>query len=61
MTSDRPYRQALPADHAFDELERFAGTQFDPELVEVALDASAQLDAARLELAKKKTGDYFVN
>lgn len=34
MTSDRPYRRALPAEVAFSELRRCAGTQFDPEVVE---------------------------
>ncbi len=35
MTSDRPYRKALPRDHAISELERGAGTQFDPNVVTV--------------------------
>jgi len=30
MTSDRPYRRALPTRHAAQELLRGAGTQFDP-------------------------------
>jgi diguanylate cyclase (GGDEF)-like protein len=34
MTSDRPYRQALPADAALDELRLYAGTQFDDTIVE---------------------------
>ncbi|MGE5405231.1 MAG: PAS domain S-box protein [Candidatus Saccharibacteria bacterium] len=34
MTSDRPYRQAMPIDDAVKELKRCAGTQFDPYLVE---------------------------
>lgn len=33
MTSTRPYRKGLPYDVAFAELEEFAGSQFDPELV----------------------------
>lgn len=33
MTSSRPYREGLSYKIAFDELERFAGTQFDPDLV----------------------------
>ena len=32
MTSDRPYRAALPADHAAAEVDRCAGTQFDPDV-----------------------------
>jgi response regulator RpfG family c-di-GMP phosphodiesterase len=33
MTSDRPYRKALPQSVAQDELKTFAGVQFDPVLV----------------------------
>ncbi len=35
MTSDRPYRQAIGADDACRELERCAGAQFDPRVVEL--------------------------
>jgi two-component system, cell cycle response regulator len=35
MTSDRPYRSALPLDAALEELRRGAGTQFDPTVVRV--------------------------
>ncbi|MBC8290463.1 MAG: diguanylate cyclase [Planctomycetes bacterium] len=34
MTTDRPYREALPIDEAFLELRQNAGTQFDPSLVD---------------------------
>ncbi|MBX3071724.1 MAG: HD domain-containing protein [Thermomicrobiales bacterium] len=33
MTSDRPYRAAMPASEAIAELERGAGVQFDPSIV----------------------------
>jgi len=33
MTTDRPYRKALAARTAMDELLRVAGTQLDPEMV----------------------------
>ena len=39
MTSDRPYRQALPPQRAIAELEKGAGTQFDPEVVAVFVEA----------------------
>jgi HD-GYP domain-containing protein (c-di-GMP phosphodiesterase class II) len=35
MTADRPYRAALSVEQAVAELERMAGTQFDPEIVRV--------------------------
>jgi response regulator RpfG family c-di-GMP phosphodiesterase len=39
MTSDRPYRAALPFSAVLAELERCAGTQFDPEIVKIFLAA----------------------
>ncbi len=33
MTSDRPYRCAMEVERAAAEIERGAGTQFDPEVV----------------------------
>jgi HD-GYP domain-containing protein (c-di-GMP phosphodiesterase class II) len=39
MTSDRAYRAAVPADHALEEIERCAGSQFDPEVAVAFLDA----------------------
>jgi ribonuclease P protein subunit RPR2 len=35
MTSDRPYREALAVERALGEIKLGAGTQFDPEMVEV--------------------------
>jgi putative nucleotidyltransferase with HDIG domain len=37
MTSDRPYRRALPCEAAFEEIQKEAGRQFDPEVVRVFL------------------------
>jgi putative nucleotidyltransferase with HDIG domain len=37
MTSNRPYRQALPIEVAMMEIRRCAGTQFDPRLADVFL------------------------
>ncbi|HKP90154.1 MAG TPA: diguanylate cyclase, partial [Thermoleophilaceae bacterium] len=37
MTSDRPYRAAMPDAEARRELRRFAGTQFDPAIVDALL------------------------
>ncbi|HEU5361726.1 MAG TPA: HD-GYP domain-containing protein [Gaiellaceae bacterium] len=38
MTTDRPYRLALPAEEARAELARCAGTQFDPSVVAALID-----------------------
>jgi HD-GYP domain-containing protein (c-di-GMP phosphodiesterase class II) len=38
MTTDRPYRNALPAHQAIDELVACSGSQFDPEVVHVLLE-----------------------
>jgi HD-GYP domain-containing protein (c-di-GMP phosphodiesterase class II) len=48
MISDRPYRAAMSHADAVAELERCAGTQFDPNLVSKMLDVLAAwaLDAA---------------
>ncbi|HEY7876112.1 MAG TPA: GAF domain-containing protein [Actinomycetota bacterium] len=37
MTTDRPYRKRLPVDEACARLQRSAGKQFDPQIVEVFL------------------------
>jgi HD-GYP domain-containing protein (c-di-GMP phosphodiesterase class II) len=42
MTSDRPYRPALSPERAVAELERCAGTQFDPDVVDVFAEAWRQ-------------------
>lgn len=43
MISDRPYRKALSISYARDEIQRCAGTQFDPEVVKVFLAMPANL------------------
>jgi HD-GYP domain-containing protein (c-di-GMP phosphodiesterase class II) len=44
MTSDRPYRAALPAATAVGELLRCSGSQFDPQVVRAFVDAIASED-----------------
>ena len=37
MTSNRPYRKALPMDKVIKELKDFSGIQFDPDIVEILI------------------------
>ncbi|HLX34679.1 MAG TPA: HD-GYP domain-containing protein [Candidatus Limnocylindrales bacterium] len=46
MTADRPYRKALSKDQGLAELRKFAGVQFDPEVVD-AFVKTAWADEAR--------------
>jgi HD-GYP domain-containing protein (c-di-GMP phosphodiesterase class II) len=39
MTSDRPYRPAMPAEQAIEEVDRCAGAQFDPDVAAAFLAA----------------------
>jgi diguanylate cyclase (GGDEF)-like protein len=45
MTTDRPYRRALPPEEALRRLQQAAGTQFDPRVVEVCLRVLADAPA----------------
>jgi HD-GYP domain-containing protein (c-di-GMP phosphodiesterase class II) len=45
MTCDRPYREAMSASQAIEEIERCAGTQFDAAIVAAFLPLARQLDA----------------
>ena len=51
MTSDRPYRAALPVSVVARELERKAGAQFDPQIVEVFLSAPLSTWLAQARVA----------
>jgi len=51
MTSDRPYRRALTREEALAEVERCAGTQFDPQIARVFLDLFRGLEDEELATA----------
>jgi HD-GYP domain-containing protein (c-di-GMP phosphodiesterase class II) len=60
MLSERPYRPALTSEQVVEELQRNAGTQFDPHLVKVFITAlednpALNLPAAFIE-AKQQEG-----
>jgi len=46
MTADRPYRKALSVDQALAELRKFAGVQFDPEVVDAFVKTTWAEDAS---------------
>lgn len=45
MTTNRPYRAALPADHASAEIARMGGTQFDPDVARAFVELIPRLPA----------------
>ena len=51
MTTDRPYRSALPVEEAINELRVHRGTQFDPRVVETFL---AVLDSPEAQAATEE-------
>jgi diguanylate cyclase (GGDEF)-like protein/putative nucleotidyltransferase with HDIG domain len=55
MTSDRPYRRAMPVAEAVAELRQFAGTQFDARVVEVLLEL---LEQGALPVLEQREGSY---
>jgi putative two-component system response regulator len=55
MTSDRPYRKALTLDVTAAELQKCAGTQFDPTVVEAFL----SIDLAQWRIEKDSIDDKF--
>jgi HD-GYP domain-containing protein (c-di-GMP phosphodiesterase class II) len=56
MTSDRPYRRALPFSTAREEIIRESGRQFDPEVVRVFLSIPETVwEDIRLQVASHRT------
>jgi HD-GYP domain-containing protein (c-di-GMP phosphodiesterase class II) len=41
MTTDRPYRKRLPLEVVIGELQKCRGSQFDPDIVELAVSSVA--------------------
>ena len=47
MTTDRPYRKGLPHSVAIDEIKKFSGIQFDPEVVGTFIRMTEEYDGSR--------------
>jgi putative nucleotidyltransferase with HDIG domain len=60
MTSDRPYRKALPLARVVEEIERFRGTQFDPTAADAFLRIAEREEEGFLETASKFDIEDFV-
>src|SRR5882724_11484992 len=57
ITSDRPYRAALPDSAAREEISRWSGRQFDPDLVKVFLSMPENIwPALREDIGAQSTG-----
>jgi len=48
MTSERSYRSTLSEEAAIEELQKNAGTQFDPELVKVFIEVCKKTPTSKL-------------
>jgi PAS domain S-box-containing protein len=56
LTHDRPYKSPWPVEEAFAEIERGAGTQFDPHVVEAFLETRIREQASdRTALGQERT------
>lgn len=63
MTSDRPYRLALPPDRAWAELRANSGTQFDPVVVDVfgqVVDEEGRLRRLNPDVERTLNGEIHV-
>ncbi len=49
MTSDRPYRRAMPHQAAIEEIRAGAGIQFDPRVVEKFMEIAERTDLSKVE------------
>jgi len=55
MTTDRPYRKAMPVEAAVEELERNCGNQFDPRVVEAFLEVLSRHGPQPLNSDKQRS------
>ncbi len=61
MTSDRPYRKGLPLHIVVKEIQKYSGTQFDPEAAEAFLSIIEREEEDFLEKASKFNIESFLS
>jgi HD-GYP domain-containing protein (c-di-GMP phosphodiesterase class II) len=49
MTSDRPYRKGLPFEDALAEIQKRAGTQFEPAVAEALMTCASEVRVLLIE------------
>ncbi|MCM0605830.1 MAG: HD-GYP domain-containing protein [Xanthomonadaceae bacterium] len=59
MTTDRPYRKGLPIDVAYAELRKFAGRQFDTQLVKIFLESHKLWQEYEEEITQEFVASHF--
>jgi putative nucleotidyltransferase with HDIG domain len=59
MTADRPYRQGRNTAAAIEELERCAGTQFDPRVVAAFTEVLSELEHEGVDLVGHEPDDHI--
>lgn len=59
MTTSRPYRKGMDAEHAYKELSLFAGRQFDKQLVKIFLQAHPYWDEYDEEITESFVAKQF--
>lgn len=59
MTSDRPYRKAMPLEKAIQILEENAGSQFDPEVIRDFLDIMQNEEILQAFIETKDTDSFL--
>jgi putative nucleotidyltransferase with HDIG domain len=60
MTSDRPYRKAVPLEEVILEIQRFSGTQFDPDCADAFLELIEREGEDFIEHASKFNIENFL-
>jgi putative two-component system response regulator len=59
LTHDRPYKSLWPVEQAISEIQRGAGTQFDPRVVDAFLETLAHADLAEQTAAPRRRESLF--